>query len=89
MKQLTEDQRRNIREILDDKSCTYCKYLISHISWWCDNESAFKARGTRIPGVIHCPYFKLDKDYTRKELKIKKPNKSLQKLFNWFVKKNK
>lgn len=86
MKQLTEDQRRNIREILDDKSCTYCKYLISHISWWCDNESAFKARGTRIPGVIHCPYFKIDKKYARKKLKIKKLNKTLQKLFNLFVK---
>jgi hypothetical protein len=86
MKQLTEEQRRNIREILDDKSCTYCKYLISYVSWWCGNKDAIDARGTRIPGEIHCPYFKIDKKYTRKKLKIKKSNKVLQKLFNWFVK---
>lgn len=73
MKQLTEDQRKNIREILTNTNCVYCKHLVSKVSWWCSNEDAIKARGTRIPGVIHCPYFKLDKDYTRKELKIKKP----------------
>jgi hypothetical protein len=82
MKQLTEDQRRNIREILDDKSCTYCKYLYStYVSWWCGNKDAIDARGTRIPGVIHCPYFKINKKYARKKLKIKKLNKTLQKLW--------
>jgi hypothetical protein len=73
MKQLTEDQRRNIRDILTNTNCAYCKHLVSKVSWWCSNEDAIKARGTRLPGVINCPYFKIDKNYTRKELKIKKP----------------
>lgn len=72
MKKLTKDQRRTIREILTDKSCADCKYLGSKVSWCCGNEDAIKARGTSLPGVIHCPYFKIDKNYTRKELKIKK-----------------
>lgn len=73
MKRLTKEQRSNIRDILTEKNCAYCKYLVSKISWWCGNESAIKARGTSLPGVIHCPYFELDKNYTRKKLKIKKP----------------
>lgn len=86
MKRLTKDQRRNIREILEDKSCVYCKNLFPLVDWWCGNKDAIKARGTSLPRATHCTYFKLDKDYTRKELKIKKPNKSLQKLFNCVVK---
>jgi hypothetical protein len=35
MKRLTENQRRNIREILEDKSCAYCKHLFSLVDWWC------------------------------------------------------
>jgi uncharacterized integral membrane protein len=73
MKRLTKEQRSNIREILEDKSCAYCKHLYSLVDWWCGNKDAIKSRGTSLPGVIHCPYFELDKNYTRKELKkIKK-----------------
>lgn len=86
MKRLTENQRRNIREILEDKSCAYCKHLFSLVDWWCGNEDAIKARGTSSPGVIHCPYFKMDKNYTRKELKIKKLfNKKIAKIVNTIV----
>ena len=74
MDKLTKDQQKAVRDILTNRSCSYCKYLVSHISWWCGNENAINARGTRIPGVIHCPYFKVDKDYVRKELNIKKRN---------------
>lgn len=73
MKRLTAAQRRDIREILEETNCAFCKHLVPHVGWWCGNESAIKARGTRMPGVIHCPYFKIDKDFTRKVLKIKKP----------------
>ena len=72
MEKATKDQRIIVmRNILTDKNCSYCKYLVSHISWWCCNEDAIRARRTRIPGVIHCPYFKVDKDYVRRELNIK------------------
>ena len=74
MDKLTKDQQEIIRDILLSRSCVHCRYLVSHISWWCGNENAINARGTRIPGVIHCPYFKVDKDYVRKELNIKKRN---------------
>lgn len=74
MDKLTKDQQKLVRDILANRSCSYCQYLVSHINWWCGNNSAINARGTRIPGVIHCPYFKVDKDYVRKELKIKKCN---------------
>ena len=69
MKRLTKEQQRIVRDILTNKQCAYCRYLVSHFSWWCDNEKAIAARGTRIPGVIHCPYFKIDKNYVRKKLK--------------------
>ena len=72
MDKLTKDQQKVVRDILTNRSCSYCKYLVSHISWWCGNENAINVRGTRIPGVIHCPYFKVDKSYVRKELNTKK-----------------
>ena len=74
MGKLTKEQQEIIRDILLSRSCVYCRYLVSHISWWCGNENSINARGTRIPGVIHCPYFKVDKGYVRKELNIKKRN---------------
>ena len=35
-----------------------CKWLIPYISWWCTNEACCKSRGTQIPGVIGCPFYK-------------------------------
>ena len=72
MNKLTKEQQEIIRDIFVERSCVYCRYLVSHINWWCENENAINSRGTRIPGVIHCPYFKVDKGYVRKELNIKK-----------------
>ena len=43
--------------------CMDCKYLKSHISWWCSNNQAIMVRGTRIPGIIHCPYWELDQEW--------------------------
>ena len=53
----------------EKKSCYDCGHLESALSWWCVNEEAIKARGTSIPGCIHCPYWKpdwkmIDKKYT-------------------------
>lgn len=44
----------------EKKSCYDCGYLKSALSWWCGNKEAIKARGTSLPGCIHCPYWKPD-----------------------------
>ena len=41
-----------------EKSCFDCFYCQANISWWCRNKDAIKARGTAIPGVANCPYWK-------------------------------
>lgn len=40
------------------RSCYDCEYCRGAISLWCLNPIAVKIRGTRIPGVFHCPYWK-------------------------------
>jgi|GEM_PF-5565984 len=50
------------KKAMQHKGCAYCKDCIPIVSWWCKNEEAIKARGTRIPGIIQCPYFTFDKD---------------------------
>jgi hypothetical protein len=35
-----------------------CRYLKSAISWWCVNKACSKLRGTNLPGVINCPFYK-------------------------------
>lgn len=42
------------------KSCYDCKNLVAKISWWCGSKEAIEWRGTSIPGVIHCPFWKPD-----------------------------
>lgn len=40
------------------RSCYDCSFLVAKVNWWCSNKDAIKARGTAIPGCIHCPYWK-------------------------------
>ena len=54
------------------RGCVDCKYLKSYASWWCTNEKASLARGTRIPGVIHCPHWELDTKYAIEIIKSHK-----------------
>ena len=61
-------QIASIRKIYTDKNCAFCGWMKSAVSWWCSNESAIKARKTRIPGVCHCPYWKPDKNYILEHL---------------------
>lgn len=42
------------------KSCYDCGHLKSAVSWWCGSKEAIAARGTQIPGCIHCPFWKPD-----------------------------
>lgn len=68
-RQLTLEEIRVVREIYERKNCAYCRYLFAAVTWWCHNDGAIKARGTRIPGVNHCPYWGADKSYIREKLK--------------------
>lgn len=43
------------------RSCYDCSFCKGYVSLWCLNEGAIKARGTRMPGVIHCPYWNSNK----------------------------
>lgn len=51
----------------EKKSCYDCAHLKSALSWWCSNEEAIEARGTRIPGCIHCPYWSPEWSMIEKE----------------------
>ena len=65
------------------KSCYDCDHLKSVISWWCTNPNAIKARGTRIPGVIKCPFWSSMKKIPE-DRKNFIPDKTFkQKLISW------
>ncbi len=40
------------------KSCFDCRYCQGAVSWWCINEEAIDYRGTSIPGVHNCHFWK-------------------------------
>ena len=42
------------------RSCYDCGWLKAYVSWWCTNPEARKARGSAIPGIYHCSYWKGD-----------------------------
>lgn len=67
------------------KSCYDCAFLKENLSLWCGNEEAKKARGTSIPGVCMCRYWKPDWKQIKDEYKkpeygyIKKTKKDMSK----------
>ena len=40
------------------KSCYDCRFCQGAVSWWCINKDARIYRGTSIPGVIKCKFWK-------------------------------
>ena len=60
------------------KSCSDCYWCQGAVSWWCKNSNAVKTRGTNIPGVNNCNFWKPCR--TWKELSW------FEKLFGSFVK---
>lgn len=42
----------------EKKSCYDCHYCQGSISLWCVNKEAVEYRGTQIPGVIECIFWK-------------------------------
>lgn len=41
-----------------DKRCFDCFWLVGYVSWWCTNDEAIEQRGTSIPGVHSCSFWK-------------------------------
>lgn len=52
------------------KCCYDCGWLEAYVNWWCGSKEAKKARGTAIPGVQHCPFWKPDWSYINRFWKI-------------------
>lgn len=40
------------------RRCYDCVSLEAAVSWWCVNKEAIEWRGTAIPGVYNCPFWK-------------------------------
>ena len=68
---LTTTQFRLLREIYRRKSCVHCGFLVAYVNWWCSNNDACKARGTKIPGICHCPRWKPNKKFIKLDIKNK------------------
>ena len=68
---LTTIQFRFLREIYRRRSCAYCGFLVAYVNWWCSNNDTCIARGTNIPGVCNCPYWKPDKKFIKLDIKNK------------------
>ena len=66
---LTAKQIGIIRSFYKQRCCASCGWMKANVSWWCMNEKARATRGTSIPGVHNCPYWKLDREYMIKQLK--------------------
>lgn len=70
---LTTAQLHLLRDIYRWRDCAHCSFLVEGVSWWCSNNDACQMRDTNIPGVCHCPYWKPDKKFIKREIKeIKK-----------------
>jgi len=53
----------------EKKSCAECGWLKASVTWWCKNPEAVEARGTAIPGIIKCAYWKPDEKYIKTKYK--------------------
>lgn len=40
------------------RGCFDCRFCASAVSWWCVSQEAVEWRGTNIPGVHNCPFWK-------------------------------
>ena len=40
------------------QGCPDCRFRLAHVSWWCHHEEAVKRRGTKMPGVKGCQFWK-------------------------------
>ncbi len=66
------------------RSCGYCDNIISALSLWCGSKEAIEARGTSIPGCIHCPFWKPDSSAKKKM--AKNATKDIEGYWYWGIK---
>lgn len=66
---LTTAQLHFLRNIYRRRGCVHCGFLVAYANWWCSNNDACEMRGTSIPGVCHCPYWKPDRKFIKRELR--------------------
>ena len=67
-KPLTPEQFGNTKAIYKRRCCAHCSWNIPALSWWCHNEEAIEARGTRIPGIYGCPHWAPHKGRIKKDM---------------------
>lgn len=65
---MSEEDYRKVSPF-EKHSCYDCAHLKSALSWWCFNNEAAKYRGTRLPGVIKCHFWKPDWNYINEKYK--------------------
>lgn len=68
-RKLTHEQFVEALHIYRERNCADCGWLTAALHWWCTNQKAIDARGTTFPGICHCPWWKPDRDYIRKQLR--------------------
>jgi len=47
-----------------------CAYLTSALSWWCTNKDAAEYRGTTIPNIYNCPFYKERKGKVKQHIPV-------------------
>lgn len=60
---LTTVQFRFLRNIYRERNCAHCCFLVEYANWWCSNNDS------RVPCVCHCPYWKPDKKFIKRQLR--------------------
>jgi hypothetical protein len=73
----------------EKKSCADCAHCKASMSLWCRNAEAIAYRGTSIPGVIKCKFWKpnwryIDRKYRTPENGYVKPT-FIQKIISYFT----
>ena len=74
-KELTDDLTdKEFRELSPfiRRNCSECQFLHGRISLWCTNEQAVKMRGTSIPAISNCPFWKPDWEFIDTKHQTKK-----------------
>jgi len=89
MKKYTNTQIGNFNPFVR-RYCPDCFYLKELISLWCGHDIAIQKRGTTIPGVHFCPYWKPDWEYIedkykRRERGYYRKEKWWEKYYNWLT----
>lgn len=70
-KEITSLSKEEFKSIspFEKKSCYDCGNLVGHISWWCKSKEAIEYRGTSIPGIIRCKFWKPDWSHIKDKYK--------------------